>query len=242
MDKVQRVGLKSKVDTMPATKRQSPQGYYVPFAVFIILGMAGEALGLLFSNPQYLVKPAQTLICAGLLFYYWPSYEFGDPVGALRRKRLLIGLLAGVVAFLVWVAPQILFHAPPRLEGFDPTFFGDQGWPYWLNLALRLLRLVIIVPLVEEIFWRGFVMRWLVRQDFTAVAFGTFQAKTFVLVALLFMLEHASIDYAAAFVAGLLYNAVAVLTRSLGICVVAHAVTNLLLGLYILRSEQWGFW
>jgi membrane protease YdiL (CAAX protease family) len=56
------------------------------------------------------------------------------------------------------------------------------------------------------------------------------------------MLSHASPDWPAAFVTGALYNLVAIRTRSLTACVVTHAVTNLLLGLWIMQTRQWGFW
>lgn len=85
-------------------------------------------------------------------------------------------------------------------------------------------------------------MRWLIRDNFTAVPFGTFQVRAFLIVALLFMVEHSVADYPAALLTGLLYNALAVRTRSLGACVLAHAATNLLLGLYVMRTGQWGYW
>jgi CAAX prenyl protease-like protein len=136
-----------------------------------------------------------------------------------------------------------MFHpASARVAGFDPAFFGANGWPYDLNLGCRFLRLVIVVPLVEEIFWRGFLLRWLIDADFTKVPLGTFEWKSFLIVAVLFMLEHAPADWPAAILTGALFNLVAVRTRSLSSCVLVHAITNLLLGIFILRTGQTGFW
>ena len=104
------------------------------------------------------------------------------------------------------------------------------------------MRLVIIVPLVEEIFWRGFLLRWLIDSDFLKVPVGTFQWKSFGVVSLLFMLEHTPPDWPAALLTGALFNLVAIHTRSLSSCVLVHAVTNLGLGLYVLQTGKTGFW
>ena len=56
------------------------------------------------------------------------------------------------------------------------------------------------------------------------------------------MLEHGTVDYVPALITGVLFNAVAVWTKSLWACVLAHAVTNLGLGLYVMATRQWGFW
>jgi hypothetical protein len=102
--------------------------------------------------------------------------------------------------------------------------------------------MVIIVPLVEEIFWRGWLLRYLVHDDFRTVPFGTFTWKSFLISSGAFCLEHQFADWPAAILTGALYNLVAYRTRSLAACVVAHAVTNAGLAIYILQTRQWGFW
>ena len=109
-------------------------------------------------------------------------------------------------------------------------------------LAARFTRLVIVVPLVEEIFWRGFLLRYLVREDFTAIPFGSSNRFSFWAVVVAFTAVHAPADWPAAFLTGILFNLIAVRTRSLAACVTAHAVANLALGVYICATKQWGFW
>jgi CAAX prenyl protease-like protein len=109
-------------------------------------------------------------------------------------------------------------------------------------LAARFTRLVIVVPLVEEIFWRGFLLRYLVREDFTAIPFGSSSRFSFWAVVVAFTAVHAPVDWPAAFLTGILFNLLAVRTRSLAACVTAHAVANLALGVYICATKQWGFW
>jgi CAAX prenyl protease-like protein len=129
-----------------------------------------------------------------------------------------------------------------RADGFLPHFFAESGAAYWLNLIPRLFRLIVVVPLVEEIFWRGWLARYLVNRDFTKTQVGTFTPLAFWGTSIGFMLEHSPADWPAAFVTGILFNVVAIKTGSLAACVVAHAVANLLLAAYVLQSHQWGYW
>jgi uncharacterized protein len=171
-----------------------------------------------------------------LLARGWRLMEWRAP------RHLLLALTVGALAFALWIAPQQWLNLPPRKEGFDPEFFGAFGWPCALNLGLRFLRLVIVVPLIEEVFWRGFLLRFLIDENFTQVPFGAFSWKSFGIVSVLFCLEHSPSDWPAALATGMLYNFLACRTRNLAACVFAHAVTNLLLGIYVLHTRQWGFW
>ncbi len=197
---------------------------------------SGNKVSFLLLEPKYWVYPLQTLVCGWLLLHYRKFYEFK------WRTGFWLATLMGVVVLVIWISPQLIFGKEPRVDGFDPTVFEDQ--PAWMAFTyfFRLLRLVVVVPFLEEIFWRGFLMRYLVRDPFTTVPFGAFTPLSFVAVALLFGLAHSGPDFYAAVVTGLLYNALAVWTRSLGACVWAHALTNLLLGIYIIQTGQWGFW
>lgn len=187
-------------------------------------------------SPEYWIYPLQTALCAATLIFYWRQYDFG------KRGGILLGLAAGVVVLGIWIAPQAVLGAGARVDGFDPSVFSEGSALYWMTVTARFARLVIIVPLVEEIFWRGFLMRYLIKEDFTSLPVGAFQWKSFSAVALCFMLVHGMADWPAALLCGVIYNFVAVRTGSLGACVLAHAVTNFGLGAYIMTTRQWGFW
>ena len=190
------------------------------------------------ADPRFWIYPVQTAVCAVLLLVFWRRYEFRWR----GRGAVLLGVAAGLLAFLLWVTPQEAFGVGRRLDGFDPGALCPWPAAYWSTLAARLVRLVLVVPLLEEVFWRGWLMRRLIAPRFDRLAFGTFEWRSFVGVAALFAAVHAPADWPAAFLTGLLYNALACVGRSLGACVVAHAATNLLLGIYILQTGQWGFW
>jgi uncharacterized protein len=215
--------------------------FTLPMAVFVVvLGITGtgnrpESVSW-FSYPVYWMYPIQTIVCGGLLFWFWRDYEFQTPL------QLWFALLIGLIVFALWIAPQQFLRFEPRVNGFNPDLFTAQPGLYWTTVLLRFLRLVVVVPLVEEIFWRGFLLRYLINERFSAVAVGTFSWLSFVVVTLLFGLAHSRADWIAALICGALYNLVAYRTRSLASCVAAHATTNLLLGLWIMQTRQWGFW
>ena len=222
--------------------RSPVAAHVLPFGVFmagLVLVSAVQPLGgdsLWIENPEYWIYPLQTLLCGALLFFYRRQYELRIRAGMLAATLVGLGVLA------VWVAPQALGFSSPRLGGFNPDVFAASPGLYWFTVITRFLRLVVVVPLLEEIFWRGFLMRVIIREDFTSVAFGTFRWGSFLTVAVCFMLVHNTADWPAAFLCGLAYNALAVWTKSLSACVAAHALTNLGLGFYIMTTKQWGFW
>lgn len=196
------------------------------------------------ASSQYVVFPLQTMVCGALLWWFWPCYKLKPVVGWVFTVTIALLVL------LLWVSPQAFFGFPPRVEeGFDPTIFAGNPSVYYATIALRFLRLVVIVPLLEEIFWRGFLLRDLIHPTFYEVPIGAFTWRSFAIVILAFGVAHwgkhpwpPGPDFVPALVTSALFNAVAYRTKSLSACVAAHAVTNLGLGIYIMKTGQWGFW
>jgi CAAX prenyl protease-like protein len=219
------------------------RAYLGPFLAFFAILLLAQGVAAVFegqaawylSAPMYWAYPMQTVVCGALLLRWRRRYDFGP------MRGLGFASLIAVVVWLIWIAPQTWLGQPPRTEGFHPWFFSSAAANY-AGLAMRFLRLVIVVPLVEEIFWRGFLLRWLIDPHWERVPFGTFTWTAFLLATAGFALEHQMADWPAALLCGALYNWVAVRTGSLGACVLAHAGTNLLLGVWVMRTGQWGFW
>lgn len=221
--------------------KQTLIAYALPMFLFIALlsvcGLLKRPAGPLWlSAPEFWVYPLQTFLCAALLVSYWREYEFHSV------RRPIFAIAIALFVFVLWIAPQQFFHFPARVAGFNPDALASNPPAYWTTLVLRFVRLVIVVPLVEEIFWRGFLLRYLISERFEAVPFGTFRWLSFAVVTLAFGLSHSMADWPAALITGALYNLVAYRTQSLSACVLAHALTNLALGLWIVATRQWGFW
>lgn len=232
-------------DPHPSPGNRTLWAYVLPFAVFmgglVLISLVksfapAENAPLWLGDPKYWVFPLQTVLCGGLLVWFWKTYEWG------AKWHVVTAVIAGLVVLAIWISPQWLLGAERRTEGFNPEIFAGSVALYWGTLVLRFVRLVIVVPLLEEIFWRGFLLRYLIKEDFTKVPFGTFTWFSFGTVTVMFGLAHFGPDFIPALLTGAIYNLLAVKTRSLVCCVLAHAVTNLGLGLYIVQTGQWGFW
>ena len=224
-----------------AGKGRKLAAYVWPMVAFLLwLGPVPllKKLGTSFwlQAPEFWLYPVQTAFCAAILIWYWREYEWH------RLARPIFTIAIGILVFGLWISPQVLFGASPRLEGFDPEILAPGSTAYWATVVLRFLRLVVVVPLVEEIFWRGFLLRYLIDEKFCEVPFGKFSWLSFGAVTVCFTFAHSSADWLAAAITGVLYNCVAYRTKSLSSCVLVHAVTNLLLGLWIMQTKQWGFW
>jgi CAAX prenyl protease-like protein len=221
--------------------RQKLTAFVAPMGAFIALLALGGLLPRLGSafwlqHPEYWVYPLQTVACGALLWAFWRSYELESP------RRTAIGIIVGILVFAIWIGPQTFLRFPPRTTGFNPEIFSNQPGLYWFTVLFRFLRLAVVVPLVEEIFWRGFLLRYVINERFDEVPFGTFSWLSFSVVTAAFCFSHSAPDWPAAAVTGALYNWVAYRTKSLSTCVLTHALTNLLLGLWIMTTKQWGFW
>ena len=215
-------------------KRHPAVAYIAPFAVFV-------ALRWLPFPPAWLALARILLVASTLL---WLSRR-----AIPRRFSLPIGSVAlGIGVLAIWIAPDILWHGyrdawifHNRITGIArSTLPADlKSNPYFIGL--RILESAILVPIVEELFWRGWLMRWIIRPDFESVPIGRYTALSFWAVALLFASEHGPY-WDVGLIAGVAYNWWCVRTRNLADCMLAHAVTNGLLAAYVLLFDQWQYW
>ncbi len=188
-------------------------------------------------EPSYWVYPLQTLGVGLALWYFWRTYPLPWP--SWQVFLLSLGLAAAV--FVVWFSPKWFFGAEPRTEGFDPTVFEDNAFLYWGTLIMRFARLVLIVPVMEEIFWRGWLQRALIEQDVDEVPIGKFTWLSLVGTSILFGFAHFPADFFVAVITGLIWGWLICYTRNLVACIISHAVINLALGIYVLSIGEYGY-
>jgi CAAX prenyl protease-like protein len=165
------------------------------------------------------------------------------PEASPNARNLAGALLLGLVLFVVWVAagelaPHIaLLGARPAYNPFA-TLAGLGAFAF---LAVRFVGLVGVVPVMEELFWRSFLLRFITHgQEFRNAQPGECRPAAFILVVVCTALTHPEWLAAGLFASAL--NIQAARTRNLFACIVTHAVTNLCLGVYVLHFHAWKYW
>jgi CAAX prenyl protease-like protein len=212
--------------------------YVVPFAVFLTF---------LFAAP-YVQAPAAekslvwVAVLAPVCLISWPRSLPVKPLFPLQSIAI------GAAVFLAWIGPDLIWHGYRDLALFSNPITGHIHSSIPANslsdswfLCWRTVRAVVIVPIVEELFWRAWLMRWLIYKDFERVPLGTYSAFAFWLTAILFASEHGPY-WDVGLIAGVVYNAWMVRTKSAADCILMHAITNGLLCAYVIGTGQWQYW
>jgi CAAX prenyl protease-like protein len=212
--------------------------YVLPFAVFL----AFLAIQKYLPIPPTLEYMVRDLLLAVVLF------AVSRHVIKLQTSHWFQTVVLGVAVFLVWVAPDLIFPTYRQHWLFQNAILGQLTnsipesvirnpivlWP-------RIFQAVIFVPILEELFWRAWLMRWLISPQFEKVPLGAYQAGAFWITAALFASEHGPY-WDVGLIAGVAYNWWMVRTRSLGDCILAHAVTNACLCAYVVLTRHWEYW
>jgi len=220
---------------------RAAQARIVPFAAFMLLLAVRGAVpadGSWGFDARW-VYGATVLIVGALLAFYWR--EYGELVPQLRPnlRELLLAVAVGLAVYWLWVrldAPWMRLGTPTA--AFRPV--DEQGNLMWPLLAVRWIGATLLVPVMEELFWRSFLMRWVDQPQFEAVPPQRVGLKAIVLSTFVFMLAHTL--WLAAIVAGLAYAWLYVRTGKLWVPIVAHAVTNGALGVWVVMTGSWEFW
>lgn len=213
----------------------------VPFALFVaLLALRGAAPadGSWGIDPRW-IYGVTVVAVGGLLVAFWREYgEFARQQRPTAAEALL-ATAVGLGVFALWIqldAPWMTIGAPSA--GFTPlTAAGTIDWPL---VAVRWVGAALVVPVMEELFWRSFLMRWIERPVFEGVDPQRVGAKAIVLSTFVFVLAHTM--WLAAIVAGLAYAWLYVRSGKLWLPVIAHAATNGALGAWVVTTGNWQFW
>jgi CAAX prenyl protease-like protein len=203
-----------------------------PFGVFVAFLVAGS-----FVQQPWLVIVRSALV-ALLLAWFWPRYRELHAPGAVRPAQWGLAVACGLAVFGAWIFLDHEALSFARGAGFRPLL--ADGSVDWTLALLRLAGFALVVPVMEELFWRGFLLRWIDRHDFLALAPAAVGARAVLITSALFALEHS--QWAAGVVAGVAYGLIYMRTGNLWVAVAAHATTNLALGAWILATRNWQFW
>lgn len=214
----------------------------IPFAVFIsfivLESVAGAWLRSKGVDTRW-IYGARAVTVGCLLLVFWRHYtELHDSTGISARK-IFAAVAAGMVVFVLWINLDQSWATTGQPAAFNPTL--SQGTNLdWTLVFFRLLGMAVIVPVMEELFWRSYLLRRVDAQDFLARAPGKASFHAILICAALFAVEHN--QWLAGLIAGLVYTLVYMRGGNLWLPVISHAVTNAALGWWILATDQWQFW
>ena len=172
----------------------------------------------------------------------------------IPEMRWTIGweaIVVGVVVFVVWIGLQDFLswmginpsfaELKMSAKSWSPLFtFGAHPRQAWLFVSVRIVGATLVVPLLEEVFFRSFLYRYIANPDFLSVPLGRFVLAPFIITSVLFGFEHR--EWLAGVLCGFAYQGLVCWKKRLGDAITAHALTNFLLGLWVVWKGAWHFW
>jgi CAAX prenyl protease-like protein len=182
--------------------------------------------------------PVRTATVLGALVLLWPAYQELQGQTFANRGEILLAVGVGVLVYLAWVRMDWSWATQGQPAGYNPFQAGARAGA--VLAGVRIFGAAVVVPVMEELFWRSFLIRYLVSSPFVSVRLGTCTPLSFGATVVLFGLEHHL--WLAGMTAGVAYNLLLYKTRHLWPCILAHAVTNLILGVHVLVTGEWHWW
>jgi CAAX prenyl protease-like protein len=215
------------------------QARIVPFAVYLLFIFIADVLsrlGYSAAQTRWLYAVKITAVLAALVFYRRAYAELAwRPMGA---SALAASVATGLAVFVLWISLDAGWMQIGSAAGFDPRYAG--GAVNWGLVALRIAGAALVVPVMEELFWRSFLLRWLHSPDFLHVRAAAVGLKALAISVLLFGFEHNL--WLAGMVAGLAYGLLYMRSGNLWTAIVAHGITNGVLGVWIVATGNWHYW
>ena len=220
----------------------------IPYFAYLILLMANDAV-----PTKYLPVAIAVHTVIGL-YVVW---MFRRRLPAMGRPYWGLAIVAGLLAALGWVVGQHVLNGihvgdyalgdrlylwPGERKIVDPhETYGSGAW-FASYATMKIVRACTVVPIVEELFWRGFILRIFVSWNRPhQVPFGTFTWFSFLGSSLISTLQHPD-NWGVSIGCWMFFNALFIWRRSFWLLTITHAVTNLALYLYVLRAGDWQFW
>lgn len=210
----------------------------LPFALYMVfLAIEGTLADLAPGSDIRWLYPVKIMAVVAALWHYRAIYS----ELRVRPSWLWGGLAApllGLAIFVLWINLESGWMKLGGGGGYDPR--DAAGSIDWTLALLRLAGAALVVPLMEELFWRSFLLRWIQQPDFLVLAPLRIGLRAILISSVLFGIEHSL--WLAGIVAGLAYAGLYRASGNLWPPIIAHAVTNLVLGLWVLHSGEWQFW
>lgn len=219
--------------------------YVVPMAGFLLLTGLEDFLPKQGGKPHLTWYPlaytAKIAIVTVLAWVGRAAWRDLFPLPGFRAIGLAVAL--GVAVTVAWVGLESIPYPKITMAGGQRQAFDPYALPLAKRLGFltaRLFGLVLLVPLIEELFWRSFLLRWVIDSDFRKVPIGQVTWGAAAITSGLFAVAHP--EWLPAILTGAAWAWLLWQTKSLLACVISHAVANLGLGIYVLITHDWRFW
>jgi hypothetical protein len=237
------------MNAMLDSVRKSPLwARVVPFGVFLLITVTLQAgAG---ETGKYWWYLAKTLVGA------WLVWELRAAVPEMKWALSWEGVAVGVAVFVLWVGLDPFYPKQDELMfklglGKDPAAKPPVLWnPFselgagsllaWAFVGVRTAGSTVLVPMLEEVFYRSFLYRYLISPEFERVPLNRFHGASLGLTCLVFAFTHH--QWLAGILCGVAYQWLVLRKNRLGDAMTAHAITNLLLALWVVGRDDWKFW
>lgn len=228
----------NKTSANPALARAIPFLVFIAFIALESILQSSYVSGYLPTLDLRWLYAVRVVATVSALAYFWRQFIELEAPCKIPLVQWLMAITVGVLVFVLWINLDHPWLRMGDSHGFKPLS-ADGSLDLWL-VVFRLAGATLVVPLIEELFWRSYILRWIDRADFLQVSPETVSLKAFWLTAVLFASEHNLLF--AGLLAGCAYNLLYMRTKNLWVAICAHAVTNGLLGVWVLSTQNWQFW
>ena len=213
----------------------------LPFVIFLVLTSCQGIFG---AESHYWVYLAKCIVAVWLIRVTWPL------VSEMRWVISFESLLAGTLVFVIWVTldvPWPKFNQQDNPWNLDDNF-GSTSMMMWFFVGVRIAGSTLLVPLLEEVFYRSFLYRYILASNWMFTAHNQFNTKALLSTSIIFGLAHPE-HWLAGIVCGMIYQLLVIRTNRISDAITAHATTNFLLGIWVVtqglgyaEGPQWHFW
>jgi CAAX prenyl protease-like protein len=213
-----------------------------PFLAWLLLTGLQNVIG---GGAKYWIYLVQVIVSG------WLIWTFRREISELRRRFSWQAFAVGIAVFIMWVGlaplvsllglnPSWIIIKPAGTAEWRPPGFFQSMALAWFFIIVRIVGSTVVVPPIEEVFFRSFVYRYVAKPDFQTVPLGQFLWTPFIVTSVLFGFEHR--EWLAGILCGFAYQGLVCWKKRLGDAIIAHGVTNFLLGLWIVHNDAWHFW
>ena len=222
------------VDPLTRKLHSSPVAARVaPFLVFLALTLCQGQFG---EASRYWFYAAKTFVGLWLIRAMWPV------VAEMRWVLSWEAVVVGILVCVMWVGIDSYYPKFGKAgASWNPhAQFGQNSALAWVMVAIRFFGSSIVVPPLEEVFYRSFLYRYIIKPDFQSVPLGRFHCVAFLATAAVFGFSH--YEWLAGILCGFAYQGLVCWKKRIGDAMTAHAITNFLLGVWVVWKGAWNFW